>query len=108
MKIETSTRALGAFLGLGYIALGIGELIEHIGEPHSLFFWLPALWVGGVLILIGVFKVVSPAWVSIGLVAVGALAGALWASWTIVAPILSITLIVLTVLRMRRAAAGTA
>ena len=107
MKRETSTRALGAFLGLGYIAFGIGESIEHIGEL-SLFFWFPALCGGGVLVLVGVFKVVSPAWVSIGLVAVGALAGAGAASWTIVAPILSITLIVLTVLRTRRAAASTA
>jgi len=111
MKRETSRRALGAFLGLGYIALGIAESIEHM-DAYSLnwipFFWFPALCGGGVLVLVGVFKVVSPAWASIGLVAVGALAGALAALWTVVAPFLSITLIVLTVLRTRRTAASTA
>ena len=107
MSKGTSTRALGAFVGLGYIALGIGESVAHIGEL-SLFFWFPALCGGGVLVLLGSFKVVSPAWASIGLVAVGSLAGALAATWTVVAPILSITLIVLTVLRTRRAVASTA
>ena len=98
MRRETFTRALGAFLGLSYIALGIGETIEHFGEL-SLLFWFPTLCGGGGLILIGVFKVVSPAWASDSLVVVGALAGALAASWTLAAPILSITLIVLTVIR---------
>ena len=106
MKIETSTRALGAFLGLAYVALGITETIDHIGD-YTIFFWFPILCGGGVLVLVGVFKVVSPAWASIGLVTVGALAGAMAASWTVVAPILSITLIVLIVLT-RRAAASTA
>ena len=49
---------------LGYVALGIAESIDHI-DAWSLdwlpFFWFPALCGGGVLILIGVFKVVSPA-----------------------------------------------
>jgi hypothetical protein len=107
MKTESSTRALGAFLGLGYIALGIGESIDHIGEL-SLVFWFSILCGGGVLVLIGVFKIVNPAWASIGLAAVGALAGGLAAAWTVLAPILSITLIVLTVLRARRATASTA
>ncbi len=111
MKREIATRALGAFLGLGYIALGIAESIVHM-DAYSLdwvpFFWFPALVGGGVLVLVGVFKVVSPAWASIGLVAVGALAGALAALWTVVAPFLAITLIVLMVLRTRRAGANTA
>ena len=98
MKRETFTRALGALLGLGYIGLGIGETVEHMGEL-SLFFWFPVLCGGGVLVLIGVFKVVSPAWASIALVVAGALAGGMAAAWTLVAPILSITLIVLMVIR---------
>ncbi len=110
MTIDILTRALGAVLGLGYVALGIAESIDHI-DAWSLdwlpFFWFPALCGGGVLILIGVFKVVSPAWASLGLVTVGALAGALAALWTVVALFLSITLIVLTALRTTSAAATT-
>ncbi len=56
----------------------------------------------------GVFKVVRPAWASIGLVTVGALAGALAALWTTLALFLSIALIVLTVLRTTSAGATTA
>jgi len=108
MNTETSTRALGAFVGLGYIALGIAESIGHI-DAYSLdwmgrFFWFPALVGGGVLVLIGVFKVVSPIRTSIGLVTLGAFAGALAALWTVFAPFLSLALIALMVLRTRAGA----
>src|SRR5213593_4550860 len=107
MTVETSTRALGAFLGLAYVALGIAETVDHI-DDNTVYLWFSMLCGGGVSVLVGVFKVASPSWASIGLVALGALAGGLAAAWTIVAPILSVTLIVLTVLRMRPAAPGTA
>jgi hypothetical protein len=109
MKRDSLTRALGAVLGLGYVALGIAESINHM-DAFSLdwlpLVWFPALCGGGVLVLLGVFKVVSPAWASIGLVTVGALAGALAALWTVAAPFLSIALIVLTVLRSTSAPAA--
>jgi hypothetical protein len=77
---EVATRWLGGALGIGYIALGIAEAIAHM-DAYSLDWlpvvWFPALCGGGVLVLLGVFKVVSPWWVSIGLVTLGALAGAL-------------------------------
>jgi len=111
MMRDTLTRALGAVLGLGYVALGIAESIDHM-DAYSLDWlpvvWFPALCGGGVLVLLGVFKVVRPAWASIGLVTVGALAGALAALWTTLALFLSIALIVLTVLRTTSAAATTA
>ncbi len=109
MKRDALTRALGAVLGLGYVALGIAESIKHM-DAYSLdwlpFVWFPALCGGGVLVLLGVFKVVRPAWASIGLVTVGALAGALAALWTVVAPFLSIALVVLTVFRTTSGAAS--
>ena len=102
MKRKAATRLLGAVLGVGYIALGIVEAIVHM-DAYSLDWlpvvWFPALCGGGVLVLLGVFKVVNPRWVSVGLVTVGAVAGALAALWTVVAPLLSIALIVLTVFR---------
>ena len=111
MMRDTLTRALGAVLGLGYVALGIAESIDHM-DAYSLDWlpvvWFPALCGGGVLVLLGVFKVVRPAWASIGLVTVGALAGALAALWTTLALFLSIALIVLTVLRTTSAAAPSA
>lgn len=109
MTRATATQTLGAFLGITYIALGIVESALDIGtSDNSFYFWLPALCGGGALILIGVFKVVSPAWASIGLVTAGALAGALATAWTIVGPLLSITLILLTVRRSSPRSASTA
>lgn len=105
----TATKALGAFLGLTYVVLGIVESTIAIrGSDPILYFWLPALCGGGLLILTGVLKVVRPAWVSIGLVTVGALAGALATAWTIVGPILSITLILLIISRSSPGSASAA
>ena len=109
MSRATATSALGAFLGFGYVVLGIVESsIAIAGSDPILFFWLPALCGGGVLILLGVFKLVSPAWLSIGLVSVGALAAGLATVWTVVAPILSIALIWLVVTRASPAPASAA
>jgi len=106
---DTATRAVGAFLGLSYIALGTAELLVRIGDGDlSLLFWFPTLVGGGVLVLAGVFKITSPAWASLTLVTVGALLGALAAAWTILAPILAITLIALTIQRTRQVTASTA
>jgi hypothetical protein len=105
---ERTIRALGAFLGLAFIALGIAELVLRVTEGDlSLFFWLPTLWGAGILVLVGTFKSLSPAW-TVGLVTVGALVGALVTVWTILAPILAITLVVLTVRRTRQPAPSSA
>jgi hypothetical protein len=90
------TSALGAVLGIGFVAFGVIEsTIAIVGRDDIVFFWFPALCGGGVLVLLGVFRVVSPAWASIGLVTVGALAGALATVWTIVVPVLALALIAL-------------
>ena len=99
----TRTRAaqkLGGFLGLTYIVLGLVESTIAIrARDPIVWFWFPALCGGGALVLTGMFKVVRPPMLSIGLVTVGALAGGLATTWTIVGPILSIVLIVLTIRR---------
>jgi hypothetical protein len=100
MTKATATPRLGSFLGLTYIVVGIVESTIAIrGSDTILFFWFPALCGGGSLILAGMFTVVRPAWLSVGLVTVGSAAGGLATAWTIVGPILSMTSIWLTMSR---------
>lgn len=103
-RLTTVTLVLGAVLGVGYIAAGITGWIADVadGDGSDLTFWVVFLCGGGALVLLGVFKITSPAWASIGLVAVGAIAGAVATFWTAATPILALALIVLTVIRARR------
>lgn len=101
MRREPLTPVLGAVLGVIYIALGLVETVADIGNSDNGFvFWLPALCGGGILVLFGVFRVASPIGATM-VVTVGALAGALATFWTVLTPILSITLILLVSLRTR-------
>jgi hypothetical protein len=93
------TRRLGAVVGGAFLLLGIAELVGHLDEPQSLFFWLPALWGGGVLVLVGVFRTGGRPQLGVALVILGGLLGALATAWTLVMPILIIALIVLTIVR---------
>jgi len=90
---------LGGTLGILYLVLGVLELVTHLDEPMSLFFWIPALVGGGVLVLVGVFHVTRPRWLSVGLVATGLFAATLATAWTIVVPVAALFLAVLVVLR---------
>jgi len=99
------TRRLGAVLGIGFIVFGLVESgIALAGQDNIVFFWFPALCGGGVLILLGLFKVLDPGWASIGLVTVGAFAGALATIWTVIVPLLAVALVVLVVGRSSRPA----
>jgi hypothetical protein len=53
-RISRVRRALGATIGVVLLVLGVGELVTHLDEPLSLFFWLLSLWGGGALILVAV------------------------------------------------------
>jgi hypothetical protein len=109
MTQEGRIRWLGGLLGVGFVVFGIVESgVALVGRDPIGFFWFPALCGGGVLVLLGVFKIVHPARASIALVAVGALAGALATSWTVIVPILALVLIVLVAGRATRAAADVA
>jgi hypothetical protein len=103
MTREQRIRWLGGLLGFGFVIFGVVETgVALIGRDPIGFFWFPALCGGGALILLGVFKVVRPARTSIALVTVGALAGALATSWTVVVPVLALVLIVLVAGRASR------
>ena len=109
MTQEKRIRWLGALLGVGFVVFGIVETgVALVGRDPIGFFWFPTLCGGGVLILLGVFKVVRPPRASIALVTVGALAGALATSWTVVVPVMALVLIVLVAGRATRLATEVA
>lgn len=100
------TTWLGLLLGVGYLVAGIVGWIADVtdGDGSDLAFWVVLLCGGGLFVLAGVFRVTSPAWLSVGLVAIGALAGALVTFWSVITPILALALVILVVLRARSAA----
>lgn len=106
MEFERANRAiriLGALVGGGLFLLGVAELIVRIDDLAPLAFWLPTLWGGSGLILVGVFdKRVKPQ-LSRSLVILGAVIGFLPSSWTVIMPLLSIALVVLVIRRASRA-----
>lgn len=101
-RITRWTARLGGTLGVLYFVLGVVETITHLDEPISLVFWIPALFGGGMLVLVGVFWVTTPGWLSIGLVAVGLFATSLATAWTVIIPLATIALFVLVILRGNR------
>jgi hypothetical protein len=107
-RISRATRALGATVGLVLLVLGVAELVTHRDEPLSLFSWLPSLWGGGALLLVGVFRTSARPWLSDALVIIGALLAFLATAWTVLMPVLLLTLVVLTIVRMNRQAPTSA
>ena len=95
-------RILGALVGGGLFILGVIEFIMRLDDLAPLAFWLPTLWGGSGLILLGVFdKRVNPRQ-SRTLVILGAIIGFLPSSWTVIMPLLSIALIILVIRRASR------
>lgn len=89
-------------VGGGFVILGFGEFIVRIDEPAPLLFWLPTLWGGGALILFGVFgKSLTPRNSRL-LVLLGAVLGFLPTVWTVILPVLSIVLVILTIKQSSR------
>ncbi len=96
MTNERQIALLGGFLGVGFVIMGLIEsAIAISGNDSIVFFWFPALVGGGLLILLGVFRVVEPARLSGVLVTLGAIAGGLALAWTLIVPLLAIALVVL-------------
>jgi hypothetical protein len=104
-RTTRAIRILGALVGGGLLVLGIGELIVRLDDPAPLAFWLPTLWGGSGLVLFGVFgRRVNPR-LSRSLVILGAVVGFLPSSWTVIMPLLSIALVILTIRRANRKSA---
>jgi hypothetical protein len=101
--VSRATRAVGATVGALLLLLGVAEFVVRLDEPLPLFFWLPTLWGGGALILVGVFRA-TRSWLSFVLVIVGSFLGAVASAWTILMPVLILALVVLTIVRESRQA----
>jgi hypothetical protein len=101
-RLSRTTRILGAVVGGGFVILGIVELVTRLDAPLPLLFWLPTLWGGGTLVLIGMFGADDRPAQSVALVVVGTIVGLLASAWTILMPLLGITLIFLTILTAGR------
>ena len=102
VKSERTATGLAWFVGGTFIVLGIVEVAVRVlsNEPvetDAVAFWFLSLCGGGMLVLIGSFMLTRPAWASVTLVTVGCLAGTLATMWTLVLPVLALTLVVLTV-----------
>jgi hypothetical protein len=95
-------RALGGTIGAVFLALGIAELVTHLDSPLSLFFWLPTLWGGGALVLVGVFGSAARPRLSVAFMLVGAFIGLLATAWTVVMPVLVFAFVVLVIVQMSR------
>ena len=68
------TKVLAIVLGGGFFLFGLEESGVALADSSSIvFFWVPALCGGGILILLCVFKVEDPNTASRSLVVIGAL-----------------------------------
>ncbi len=85
-------RVLAAVVGGGLFLQGLAELILRLDDPLPLFFWLPTLWGGAALVLIGSFRIGQREQVSRAMVIAGVLLGFLPSAWTVVMPVLIIAL----------------
>lgn len=101
-RVSKAVRVLGGTIGGAFLVLGVAELVTHLDEPLTLFFWLPTLWGGGALVLIGVFGWAARTRQSPALMIVGAFLGLVAAAWTVVLPVLVLAFVVLVVVRARR------
>jgi hypothetical protein len=104
-RLSTATFALAVFVCLALLGFGIGVLFAEDFDSGSDRLIFGVLVVGGgVLVGLGLLAFRQP-WLSAGLLSIGALAGALGIFWTILMPLLAVALLVMSVLRARRARA---
>ncbi len=103
--VATATTALGVLMGIGLAAAGSAGWLADVtdGDGSDMFFWLLLLVGGGAIVLAGVATLRTRPWGSVAAFAVGGIAGSLALFWSVVAPVLAITLLVLGVVHARRA-----
>ena len=102
MKWDRTVTRLAWFLGVVFTFLGIAEVVRVVvWGGGGLAFWFLSLCGGGALILIGTFAVSQRPRLSLTLVAASCLSAGNATMWTLILPVLAVTLLVLTLLRGR-------
>lgn len=92
------TRRIAAGLGVVLIVLGVAEVIRDVrGGEGGYVFWFVSLCGGGALILWGTFRPPARDPIALGMVVAGCLMAILATMWTILLPVLLLTLITLSV-----------
>ena len=83
-------------LALLYLAAGIAESVQALSDPEgNLWFWFGTLIGGGALILAGLAVPSRHPNVGRTLICVGSMMGVLATTWTIVVPLIAVTVVVL-------------
>jgi hypothetical protein len=83
-------------LGVLYLAAGVAESVHAVTTGDGgLWFWFGTLFGGGTLVLCGVAIRARHPNVALTLICVGSLLGVIATAWTIVVPILAVTVIFL-------------
>jgi hypothetical protein len=100
MSRQRAATVLAWILGVVFIVLGVVEVAVRVVSDEAvdgaaLAFWFVTLCGGGALLLIGSFVVQRSSGWSFALVALGCFLGGLATAWTVVLPILAVTLLVL-------------
>jgi hypothetical protein len=93
---------LGIAVGSLLLALGVAETVRVVtGDSGGLAFWFGTLVGGGTLVLAGTLLAERMPGPALGLTILGCVAGILPTIWTLVVPLLLITLVVLRVWQFR-------
>lgn len=89
-------RRLSVVLGALFLAFGTAEVIAHRNDTAAaLVFWGGALLGGGAMVLVGVRTWPRSAGGGLALVVLGTVAGLVATAWTVLLPVLGVTVIVL-------------
>ncbi|MFC5175805.1 hypothetical protein [Nocardioides taihuensis] len=102
-------RWLTLTLGVLLLAFGVAETVAHLGDTVAArVFWSGTLLGGGALVLVGAVLWPRHPRVGFALVTIGAVIGMLPTAWTLVLPVLGITVIVLGVVDLSSSTGETA
>ena len=77
-------------------------MLLRLDEPGPLIYWLPTLWGGAALVLLGSFRINRSDGISRTMILLGAAVGFLPSAWTLLMPVLIVVLIFRTALTSGR------
>ncbi len=108
MTRHRATRGLSWFVGITFIVLGLIEVAVRVlaDEPvdaSAVLWWSIALCGGGTLVLLGSFVIRPQGW-ALAAVLVGAVLGMLATAWTVLLPLVVLTMLVLRILGAEQSA----